>query len=81
MLFRSKFEQYRSLKSLSEYLLISSWRVLAELFTREPDGAWSHYETASLEDTVDLKSVDCHLRLADLYEKVTFAQPPSPAGS
>jgi Uma2 family endonuclease len=72
-----KFEQYRSLESLSEYLLISSWRVLAELFTREPDGTWSHCEKASLEDSLHLQPVDCHLLLTDLYEKVEFPQPPS----
>ena len=76
-----KFELYRSLESLAEYVMISSLRVRVERFTRQPDGTWNYDEKTSLEDTIDLKSVDCHLRLADLYEKVTFAQPPSPAGS
>lgn len=69
-----KFEQYRSLESLSEYLLISSWRVRTELFTREPDGTWHHCEKNSLEDSIELKSAGCHLRLADVYEKVEFPQ-------
>src|SRR6266404_1708800 len=32
-----KFEHYRSVESLSEYLLVSSERIIAELFTRQPD--------------------------------------------
>ena len=72
-----KFELYRSLESLAEYVMISSLRVRVERFTRQPDGTWNYDAKTSLEDTIDLKSVDCHLRLADLYEKVTFAQPPS----
>ena len=68
-----KFAQYRSLESLKEYLLISSLRVSVERYTRQPDGSWNYIAKASLEDSLDLKSVDCHLLLADLYEKVDFS--------
>jgi Uma2 family endonuclease len=65
-----KFEYYRSIESLREYLLVSSDRVHAELFTREPDGRWPPTEAGRLEDTLELQSVACVLKLADLYEKV-----------
>jgi len=70
-----KFEQYRSLESLAEYLLVSSVLVRAELFTRQPDGRWLLTAKDRLEDTIDLESVDCRLLLADLYERVEFPQP------
>ena len=76
-----KFELYGSLESLAEYLLISSLEVSAELFRRQPDGTWNYSSKAGLEDSIDLKSVDCHLLLADLYEKVAFTQAQSPAGA
>jgi Uma2 family endonuclease len=76
-----KLDLYRSLESLAEYVMISSLRVWVERHTRLPDGAWNYDQKTSLEDTIDLKSVDCHLRLADLYERVAFAQPPSPPAS
>ena len=76
-----KFELYRSLESLAEYVMISSLRVGVERYTRQPDGSWNYISKTSLEDAIDLKSVDCHLRLADLYERVAFVQPPAPAGS
>jgi Uma2 family endonuclease len=73
-----KFAQYRSLESLKEYLLISSLRVSVERYTRQPDGSWNYIAKASLEDSLDMVSVGCHLALADVYEKVDFS-PPQPA--
>jgi Uma2 family endonuclease len=58
-----KFEQYRPLESLAEYLLISSWRVSAELFTRQPDGRWLLTAKSSPEDSLHLQSIDCRLLL------------------
>jgi Uma2 family endonuclease len=68
-----KFALYRSLESLAEYLLISSQRVSAELFSRQADGRWLLTACTRLEDSIDLQSVDAHLLLADLYEKVDFS--------
>jgi len=65
-----KFEHYRSIESLSEYLLVAQDRVHADLYTRQPDGRWLLSEAGRLEDTLDLSSIGCRLSLADLYEKV-----------
>lgn len=67
-----KFELYTALKSLAEYVMISSLRMRVERYTRLPDGTWNYGEKTALEDTVELKSIDCQLKLADLYEKVDF---------
>lgn len=69
-----KFKLYRSLESLTEYLLVSSLEVSADLFTRQPDGQWLLTAKSNLEDSLELKSVDCRLLLSDLYEKVEFPQ-------
>lgn len=66
-----KFRHYRSLESLREYLLISSERVQADLFTLQ-DGRWVLTSADRLEDTIELPSIGCRLTLADLYEKVEF---------
>jgi hypothetical protein len=55
--------------------MISSRRVRVERYTRQPDGTWNYGDKTSLEDTVDLKSVDCHLPLAGLYMRVDFSRP------
>src|SRR5450759_3578042 len=73
-----KFEHYRSVESVGEYLLVSSERVSAELYTRQPDGRWLLTFGGSLEDSLDLQSVGAHLALADLYEKVDLTAPAAP---
>jgi Uma2 family endonuclease len=70
-----KFENYRSVESVSEYLLVSSERVSAELYTRQPDGRWLLTTASRMEDSIDLQSVGAHLAFADLYEKVDFTAP------
>jgi Uma2 family endonuclease len=70
-----KFEHYRSVESVGEYLVVSSERVRAELYTRQPDGRWLPTTVGRLEDSLDLQSVGVHLALADLYAKVDFPAP------
>jgi Uma2 family endonuclease len=70
-----KFEHYRSVESVSEYLLISSERVSAELYTRQQDGRWLLTAVNRMEDSLDLQSVGAHLALSDLYERVDFTAP------
>jgi Uma2 family endonuclease len=65
-----KFEHYRSIESLREYLLVASDRVHGDLFTRQPDGRWLLASADRLEDSLDLQSVGCRLALLDLYEKI-----------
>jgi Uma2 family endonuclease len=35
-----KFEQYKAIESLREYLLVASDRIHADLYTRQTDGRW-----------------------------------------
>ena len=74
-----KFEHYRSVESVGEYLLVSSERIGAELFTRLPDGSWHLIAISRMQGSLDLKSVGCRLSLVDVYEKVDLiASPPGP---
>lgn len=68
-----KFEHYRSIESLREYLLLSSDRVHADLYARQTDGRWMLSSASRMEDTVVLESAGASLLLADLYEP-----PPNP---
>ena len=65
-----KFDQYKSIESLREYLLVASDRVHADLYTRQPDGRWLLSSADSPESSLTLESVGAELTLADLYEKV-----------
>jgi len=76
-----KFEHYRSIESLAEYLLVAQDRVHVELYTRQSDGRWVLSEASRLEDIVELHSIQCRLALADLYEKVDLALTSEGSGS
>ena len=65
-----KFEQYKSIESLREYLLVASDRVHADLYTRQADGRWMLTSADTLESALTLESVGAQLTLVDLYEKV-----------
>jgi Uma2 family endonuclease len=71
-----KFENYRSIESLREYLMVSSESIGAELYTRQPDGRWMLTAASRLEDVLEIESIDCRLALADVYEKVEPVEPP-----
>ena len=65
-----KFEYYKSIESLREYLLLAPDRVHADLYTRQNDGRWLLTSADNPDDIVTLESVGARLTLADLYEKV-----------
>ena len=65
-----KFEHYRTLPSLSEYVLIAQDKYHVEHFVRQPDNRWLLSETNWLEDTIHLSSIDCDLALIEVYDKV-----------
>lgn len=67
-----KFEQYRTIESLREYVLVSSDHVEIELYTRRDDGTWLLRAANRLEDRIGFESVACTLALADVYEGVDF---------
>jgi Uma2 family endonuclease len=68
-----KFEQYRSIESLEDYLLVSSDRVQVDLYTRQPDGRWLLTSASGMEESLELQSVGCRIGLGDLYEKVDLS--------
>jgi Uma2 family endonuclease len=63
-----KFEQYRTLESLQAYLLISSERVQAELYTRQPGTQWLLTPFGRLEDVIPLVAAESELPVAGLYD-------------
>jgi Uma2 family endonuclease len=72
-----KFEHYRSLESLSEYLLVAQDRMHADLYTRQPDGSWVLREASQADDTLELRSIACHISMADLYSRLNLLSSPN----
>ncbi len=67
-----KFEQYRQLKSLNDYVVIAQARVHIEYFTRQDDGSWIFRETSDLNAVIHLPSIACTLAVARAYRRVDF---------
>ena len=67
-----KFQFYRSIDSLAEYLLITQYERRVEQFVRGEDG-WSLLEHTTSAAIVPLPSVGCQLEVAEIYDKVPIA--------
>ena len=65
-----KFEHYRKIKSLAEYLVIAQDKYHVEQYTRQSDNRWLLSETDDPQKTIRLSSIECDLALADIYDKV-----------
>jgi Uma2 family endonuclease len=64
-----KFEHYRTLDSLTDYLLVAQDEARIEHFTRR-EGGWLLTEARGLDGVLALPSIGCELRLAEVYERV-----------
>ncbi len=66
----TKFNLYRSIKTLKEYILIDSTKISVELFSKEDDNKWVLSEFKQLTDHFVITTIHLTLPLKDLYEDV-----------
>lgn len=64
-----KFQQYRTIPSLAQFVFIASDHVYVDVYTRDEGGRWILTSAWKPEDIVQLTSVECTMRIADLYDK------------
>lgn len=67
-----KFQRYRWIPSLQEYVLVAQNRPYIERFTRQPSGEWLLAEAMGLDATIDLPAIGCSLPLTSVYRYVRF---------
>lgn len=72
-----KFERYRTIPTFAEYLLVAQSRVHLELYTRQADGVWNLREWNDPAAEIELVSLGCRLKAAEVYANVTFDDPSS----
>jgi len=69
-----KFQHYRTLPSLAEYLTVDQDEPHVEHWTRQPESRWLLTEYAALaQSRIRLASIDCVLPLAEIYDKVDWS--------
>jgi len=66
-----KFQHFRTMASLKEYILIAQDSVRIEHFGRQDDH-WILTDAKTSDTVLTLPSIDCTLALSDVYEKVNF---------
>lgn len=66
-----KFEAYRQIPSLREYIMVAQDRMLVEQYVRQDDG-WLLTTHNDPDGCVALPSINCTLALKDVYRKVRF---------
>jgi Uma2 family endonuclease len=69
-----KFQIYRELKSLREYLLISQASPRIEHYLLQDNGKWELTDARGIDATLELPSIACTLALSDVYRKVSFEE-------
>jgi len=69
-----KFEHYKMILSLREYVLISQDEARVEVFIKGTDGKWPEAPLiySGLDASAKFAAVPCQLPLADIYHKVEF---------
>lgn len=67
-----KFDEYQSIPSLKEYVLVRQDMPDILTFYREAPDLWRSQQVRKLEETIYLKSLSCSLALAEVYEGVEW---------
>jgi Uma2 family endonuclease len=67
-----KFDYYRSIPSLKEYILVDQYQVYVEHFSKTADNKWLLTEYESVEDCLVLSSLNLQIQLQKIYDRVEF---------
>ena len=65
-----KFDEYRTLDSFREYVLIDQKRCHLEVRYRETPDTWRYTELTDMQGSIFLKSLNCSILVADIYDNV-----------
>ena len=68
-----KFDHYRTVDSLTDYLLLWQDDPTIEHFVRQTGGQWLLTATKGLDAVVRIDSIGCILSLSEIYDKVEFS--------
>lgn len=69
-----KFLRYQNWNpTLTDYLLVSQTQHIIEHYTRQDDGSWSYFCYQELANTLTIKSIECSLNLAEVYDRIDFS--------
>ena len=67
-----KFQNYRALPSLREYITVEQASPHVEQWTRQDEHQWLLTEIDGLDNTLRLQSIECSLLFSDIFYHVEF---------
>lgn len=68
----AKFDHYRTIESLREYVLVWQDKKRVARYTKRDDGSWVLNDFIGEDAEIDLTSIECSLSIEDIYDKVDF---------
>ncbi len=69
-----KFQLYRAIPTLKEYILIDPEKICIEAFYINGQGEWALREYANMNDTLSILAVGVTLPLTDIYEDTKISK-------
>lgn len=67
-----KFDGYKVISTLRDYLLVSQNEPRVTHYTRLEGSDWEPRDVTGLDASLELESIGCALKLRDIYDGVTF---------
>lgn len=67
-----KFESYRQIETLREYVLVASQKALVETYFRQAGGTWIYAAVGERNAAVPFNSLGIELPLSEVYDGVDF---------
>lgn len=71
-----KFHKYCSLPSFKEYILIDQYKPVIDILYKEDSSYWKMTTTIGLDKSIYLNSLDCFLKMSDIYKNTQDLAPP-----
>jgi Uma2 family endonuclease len=68
----AKSAYYRTIESLTDYLLVAQEEYRVEQYVKQADGRWLLSDVRSLENAIELEGIGCSLALRDLYDRIVI---------
>lgn len=70
----TKFDQYRTMETLKEYVLVWQDKKRVAHYTKQADDSWILRDFIGEEAEIELASIECKLNIEDIYDKVDLDQ-------
>ena len=68
-----KFQHYRTIDSLKDYILVDQDKILIEHFTRQAGNVWTLRDYRQLDEELKIDSVSVSIPLRGIYNRVKFS--------